>query len=132
MITRLTSRVSALAATPWFFVINSVVCVAGLGFAVADQGRAILTSEFSATVSVAAWLLANLLLVSQRAGNAALHAKLDALIRVSEADDALIRAEERQEAEIEALRCDPLAEADEEAEAPRSAVARSAPPASGG
>lgn len=104
MITRVTSAIAGHASTPVFFVLNTVVCVAACITALVIHDHSAFMLVFTTGLSVAAWLFAILLLVAQRSGNAALHAKLDELIRVTEARNELIRAEERDEQEIEALR----------------------------
>lgn len=57
-------------------------------------------------LSVVTYLLLFILQASQNRDGAAMHAKLDELIKVSEARDELQRIESADEAEIERVRCE--------------------------
>src|SRR5512144_1887174 len=75
--------------------------------------------------TVATFLMVFVLQHSQNRDSTAIQAKLDELIRASEASNKLIRAEQLTEEEVEELRCDPLSEFRDEG-APRKSVEREA------
>jgi low affinity Fe/Cu permease len=92
----LSERVDRVTARAWFLGGFNLVLVALLlvGLDVGNLFISIVTAE-----------LVILAAVTARAGMQALHAKLDALIHATDgASDALMRAEERDEAEIAELR----------------------------
>lgn len=74
---------------------------AGLPFHFSDEWLL----AFNLYLSIAAIVIGGVILVAGRAESAALHAKLDTLIRaIDKANDDLIRAESKTDEEIERLR----------------------------
>lgn len=95
--TNLFCRVADIAARPLAQLGFIALCLAWLWI---GYGVDLLTLA----LSMLAITLTQMVLAAQRRDTMALHAKLDGLIGVTDASNDLIRAEQKTEAEIDALR----------------------------
>ena len=98
------NSIAAFLSTAQGFVSTFIILLVGMGIGAMVQFNETFVFSFNIFLSVAAIVIAGIILVSAARGEAALHVKLDYLIEYSKASNKVIGLEHRELHEIEAER----------------------------
>lgn len=102
------AQIAMWLSKPVGFVFTCCVVMVGLIIGVSLDFNDHWSLIFNLILSIAALLIAGLILVAGAKDTASLHAKLDELIRVTEADNSFIGLDQQPAEEVERARSKPV------------------------